>query len=121
MGKILRLFNLELSEKVLNLHKVFSKYFQRPLKAEKLGFPAFSCHSAFCEKENIVGNKRTVFPWALSVQRENGITVFLCCLQYNTLLSHQHNFSCIIITAVEIVKGNNTTFTGFAKCSSLCT
>lgn len=38
-----------------------------------------------------MGNNGTVFPRALSVQTENGITGFFC-LQHNTLLSHQHNF-----------------------------
>jgi len=40
-------------------------------------------------------------------------------VQYPPIPSAQ--FFCIIITTMETVKGRNTTFTGFAKCSRLCT
>lgn len=68
------------------------------MQADKPGLPVlvfFAINQLSVKKKNIVGNNGTVFPQALSVQTENGITVFLFfffCLQHNTLLPHQHNF-----------------------------
>lgn len=98
------------------------------MQADKPGLPFFfffAINQLPVKKENIVGNNGTVFPQALLVQTENGITVqvfvlFCFCLQHNTLLPHQHNFFCII-TTMEILKGRNTTFTGCAKRGRLRT
>lgn len=51
------------------------------MQADKPGLPVlvffFAINQLSVKKKNIVGNDGTVFPQALSVQTENGITVFL--------------------------------------------
>lgn len=97
------------------------------MQADKPGLPVlvfFAINQLSVKKKNIVGNDGTVFPQALSVQTENGITVFLFFFFVSsTIPSYPIStiFFCIIITTMEILKGRNTTFTGCAKCSRLRT